>query len=212
FDNAKGPPPVLRLNSFNQMRDQHEDDAGNEAEQYSCADPLWLGFCHARDCSPTGRGRKSGLATAIRHFRDDAKRLRPRWRSRDGGQRLPQGSGRETRRTTVFKVSAASGIVIMGNPVASRESFKLPPCPFLGRPAARPSPIDSPFPSFSRSSACLIRPMSFAIRCRQLVKRYDGKPPVEAVRGLDLDVRSGECFGLLGPNGAGKTTTMEILE
>jgi ABC-2 type transport system ATP-binding protein len=33
-----------------------------------------------------------------------------------------------------------------------------------------------------------------------------------AVDGLDLDVRSGECFGLLGPNGAGKTTTIEILE
>ncbi len=54
--------------------------------------------------------------------------------------------------------------------------------------------------------------MSFAIRCRQLVKRYDGRPPVEAVRGVDLEVRAGECFGLLGPNGAGKTTTMEILE
>ncbi len=54
--------------------------------------------------------------------------------------------------------------------------------------------------------------MSSAILCRQLVKRYDGRPPVEAVRGLDLEVRTGECFGLLGPNGAGKTTTMEILE
>jgi len=54
--------------------------------------------------------------------------------------------------------------------------------------------------------------MSFAIRCRNLVKQYAGRPPVEAVRGVDLEVRSGECFGLLGPNGAGKTTTMEILE
>ena len=51
-----------------------------------------------------------------------------------------------------------------------------------------------------------------AIRVRDLVKRYPGRPPVEAVRGLSLDVRRGECFGLLGPNGAGKTTTIEILE
>jgi ABC-2 type transport system ATP-binding protein len=54
--------------------------------------------------------------------------------------------------------------------------------------------------------------MTLAIRVRNLVKTYPAKPPVEAVRGIDLDVQSGECFGLLGPNGAGKTTTMEILE
>lgn len=54
--------------------------------------------------------------------------------------------------------------------------------------------------------------MSDAIRVRNLVKTYPAKPPVEAVRGIDLDVRVGECFGLLGPNGAGKTTTLEIIE
>ena len=52
--------------------------------------------------------------------------------------------------------------------------------------------------------------MGVAARCRNLVKTYDGS--VEAVRGLDLEILSGECFGLLGPNGAGKTTTIEILE
>jgi ABC-2 type transport system ATP-binding protein len=54
--------------------------------------------------------------------------------------------------------------------------------------------------------------MTAAIRCLNLFKRYDSRPPVEAVRGLDLAVEEGECFGLLGPNGAGKTTTIEIIE
>jgi ABC-2 type transport system ATP-binding protein len=52
--------------------------------------------------------------------------------------------------------------------------------------------------------------VGIAIQCRDLRKTYDGK--VEAVRGLNLDIKAGECFGLLGPNGAGKTTTIEILE
>jgi ABC-2 type transport system ATP-binding protein len=52
--------------------------------------------------------------------------------------------------------------------------------------------------------------METAVRCHNLRKTYDGK--LEAVAGLDLEIRTGECFGLLGPNGAGKTTTIEILE
>jgi ABC-2 type transport system ATP-binding protein len=44
---------------------------------------------------------------------------------------------------------------------------------------------------------------------RDLRKSYGD---LEAVRGIDFEVASGEVFGLLGPNGAGKTTTVEILE
>ena len=51
--------------------------------------------------------------------------------------------------------------------------------------------------------------LAAAVVCRGLVKRYED---LVAVDGIDLEVRSGECFGLLGPNGAGKTTTVEILE
>ena len=34
---------------------------------------------------------------------------------------------------------------------------------------------------------------------------------VEAVRGIDVDVRRGEAFGFLGPNGAGKSSTMRMI-
>jgi ABC-2 type transport system ATP-binding protein len=51
--------------------------------------------------------------------------------------------------------------------------------------------------------------MSIALRCISLVKHF---ADVKAVNGLNLEIRSGECFGLLGPNGAGKTTTVEMLE
>ncbi len=54
--------------------------------------------------------------------------------------------------------------------------------------------------------------MPAAIVIRDLVKTYPGRPPVEAVRGLSLEIPQGQCFGLLGPNGAGKTTTLEIVE
>jgi ABC-2 type transport system ATP-binding protein len=48
-----------------------------------------------------------------------------------------------------------------------------------------------------------------AISVRGLRKSFG---ELEAVRGIDLEVRHGEIFAFLGPNGAGKTTTVEILE
>ena len=47
-----------------------------------------------------------------------------------------------------------------------------------------------------------------AISVHDLAKSFG---PVEAVRGIDLDVQPGEIFGFLGPNGAGKSTTINIL-
>jgi ABC-2 type transport system ATP-binding protein len=43
---------------------------------------------------------------------------------------------------------------------------------------------------------------------RDLVKRYGS---VEALRGINFAVATGEIFGLLGPNGAGKTTAIECI-
>jgi ABC-2 type transport system ATP-binding protein len=42
-------------------------------------------------------------------------------------------------------------------------------------------------------------------------KRGRKATSVEAVRGVDFSVQSGEIFGFLGPNGAGKTTTLRML-
>jgi ABC-2 type transport system ATP-binding protein len=51
-------------------------------------------------------------------------------------------------------------------------------------------------------------PDRVVIHAHDLRKNYG---PVEAVRGIHLDVHEGEIFGLIGPDGAGKTTTFQIL-
>ena len=50
--------------------------------------------------------------------------------------------------------------------------------------------------------------MGTALAVHGLRKRYG---PVEALRGVDLEVGEGELVGLLGPNGAGKSTLVKIL-
>jgi ABC-2 type transport system ATP-binding protein len=47
-----------------------------------------------------------------------------------------------------------------------------------------------------------------AIEVQGLAKRFDD---VQAIAGVDFDVRVGELFGFLGPNGAGKTTTINMI-
>jgi ABC-2 type transport system ATP-binding protein len=54
--------------------------------------------------------------------------------------------------------------------------------------------------------------MSAAIEAVGLAKTYRAKDgDIEAVRGADLSVSTGEVFGFLGPNGAGKSTTVRML-
>ena len=50
------------------------------------------------------------------------------------------------------------------------------------------------------------------IRAVDLRKSFVSKRgTVEAVKGIDVEVRRGEAFGFLGPNGAGKSSTMRMI-
>ena len=48
------------------------------------------------------------------------------------------------------------------------------------------------------------------IRLEHVSKSYDGGETL-AVRGLSLEIPSGQIFGLLGPNGAGKSTLLNMI-
>jgi putative ABC transport system ATP-binding protein len=55
-------------------------------------------------------------------------------------------------------------------------------------------------------------PAGAAVEARGLTRRYgDGDTAVDALRGVDLTVRSGELVAVMGPSGSGKSTLMHIL-
>src|SRR5262249_38192177 len=77
--------------------------------------------------------------------------------------------------------------------IIRRETYKQTRAVETENPHSPPPTTHSPLP---------------AIRVKDLWKRYGA---VEAVRGINLEVKEGESFGLTGPDGAGKTTTFQIL-
>jgi ABC-type multidrug transport system ATPase subunit len=57
-----------------------------------------------------------------------------------------------------------------------------------------------------------VSPSEPIIHAQGLARQYGrGDRVVQALRGIDLTVLSGEVFGFLGPNGAGKTTSIRML-
>jgi len=58
----------------------------------------------------------------------------------------------------------------------------------------------------------MIQMSETAVLCRDVIKTYgDGADEVHALRGIDLEVRSGELLMLVGPSGCGKTTLISVM-
>ena len=46
------------------------------------------------------------------------------------------------------------------------------------------------------------------IKTENLTKKYG---ELDAIKGIEMNLKQGDLFGFIGPNGAGKTTTMRII-
>src|SRR6266700_8205873 len=71
-------------------------------------------------------------------------------------------------------------------------------------------------PIFAASAAGCVKEVEMTMGMLELknidkVYRSRGKPPVHAVRALDMEVGKGEIVALLGSSGCGKTSTLRMI-
>ena len=50
----------------------------------------------------------------------------------------------------------------------------------------------------------------YALQCKNLWQRYEKNSP-DILKGCDLGIRKGECYGILGSNGGGKSTLLRVI-
>ncbi len=78
-------------------------------------------------------------------------------------------------------------------------------------PAAAQSARNTVAPTYSPDASVFNR-KSLSVLCRGVTKEFgDGDSKVMALRGVDLDILSGELTLLVGPSGCGKTTLISVI-